>query len=163
MGGMVEEPPPDPREPRTLGELRASILDEHAAIRGALARLMAASRSVSCGWTCSTARLDEAIRELHDRMYFHLAFEERYLPTIFDCLDGAGSPRTRALLDEHRTQRADLDALLQACANDSEPPAELATYAHRLATSLLSDMKAEEQTFAFLDDAPQAPIERRIA
>lgn len=155
----MDEPPPDPCEPRTLGELRASILDAHAAIRCALARLMAASRSISCGWTYMTGNLDETVRDLHDRMYRHLAFEERYLPAIFDALDGPGSPRTRALLLEHRTQRADLDALLAACTAGSGPPAELATYAHRLATSLLSDMAAEERTFAFLDDVPQASIE----
>lgn len=160
---MAAEQPPEPDEPRTLGELRASILDAHSAIRCALARLMAASRSVSLGWTCSTTRLDEAIRELCARMDAHLAFEERYLPLIFDCLDGEGSPRKRALLDEHCAQRADLRALFEACAKGDGPPAELATYAHRLATSLLSDMAAEEKTFEFLDDAPQAPIERRSA
>lgn len=156
----MDDPPP---VPRTLGELRASILDAHSAIRGALARLMAASRSVSCGWTRSPAHLDETIRDLHDRMHRHLAFEEQYLPEIFDLLDGAPSPRTRALLDEHRAQRAELDALLAACVAGSGPPVELATYAHRLATSLLSDMAAEERTFAFLDDAPEAPIEHPAA
>lgn len=78
-------------------------------------------------------------------------------------LDGVPSPRKKALVDEHRAQRADLGALLEACAKGEGPPAELAMYAHRLATSLLADMAAEEKTFEFLDGAPQAPIERRIA
>lgn len=126
-------------------EIRQTILDDHAALRGLFASLRDLLRSAGGG-----AERDRAVRELgaalRERFLTHLDLEDRYLVPALREIDAWGEERAKRVSREHEEQRGRLDRLLKHLQDPERPMADLTEELDVLLRDLLEDMTHEEAT-----------------
>jgi hypothetical protein len=123
--------------------VRHAVLAQHAVLRVMLDRALTVALGALKGEP-GGGDLIECVRELRDRFRVHLAFEERWLAPLLEQADGWGPERVKALLEEHRRQRAELDTLIEGIAGGWDAQ-RLALATRSLVTDLLLDMEEEER------------------
>ncbi len=126
-------------------EKREVVLADHRVLKERLERLQ------SLATTAADADGDkrrealvlarDALKELRVFFLAHLDREEQLLLPELKSVDGFGPERVRALLAEHKMQRADLDGLVAAFEGPLPDVAALSGFVSRL----LEDMKQEEE------------------
>jgi len=138
-------------------EIRQTILDDHAALRGLFASLRDLLRSAGGG-----AERDQAVRDLgsalRERFLTHLDLEDRYLVPALREIDAWGEERAKRVSREHDEQRARLDRLLAHLQDPERPLAELIEELDVLIRDLLEDMTHEEETVLHEDLLRDDPV-----
>jgi hypothetical protein len=138
-------------------EIRQTILDDHAALRGLFASLRDLLRSEGGG-----AGREPAVRSLgaalRERFLTHLDLEDRYLVPALREVDAWGEERANRVSKEHAEQRARLDRLLTHLQDPARPMAELIEELEVLLRDLLEDMTHEEATVLQEDLLRDDPI-----
>ena len=122
---------------------RLRILEEHRGLRRLLeAGIAIANRSLA-GDEAALTELPTALINTRQAFHCHLNYEEGLLLPILEDDVPVGPWRATALLEEHRRQRAELDALClgeQTCSWT-----ELSARFGALVQALLTDMEEEER------------------
>jgi hemerythrin-like domain-containing protein len=134
---------PDYERPAAI---REQILREHQRIRGLLDHMDDLAERLARGEHGVAPRLRKWTRELGAVFRTHLALEERILVPAIREADAFGDARAAELLEEHATQRALLDHVIEdlhARASD----AMLAVGVRELVRALREDMVEEERDF----------------
>jgi hemerythrin-like domain-containing protein len=138
-------------------EIRQTILDDHAALRGLFASLRDLLRSAGGG-----ADREQAVRELgaalRERFLTHLDLEDRYLVPALETIDAWGEERAKRVSREHDEQRARLDRLLTHLKDSQRPMPELIEELEVLLRDLLEDMTHEEATVLHEDLLRDDPV-----
>ena len=86
-------------------EVRAHILEDHAALREELASLERLAREVLDGRTSSAGRLRDEGCRFHDALARHMQWEDAHLKPLLREIDAWGEERARRLEEEHLEQR----------------------------------------------------------
>lgn len=127
-------------------EVRRQILADHDRLRGVLLSIEALGVRVLAGATESVRPLRLEGETLHELLFEHMGWEDRYLaPALRDAGDW-GVERARRLDQEHREQRELLAHTLAGLRDPSRPTVALARTMVDLVALLRADMIDEEET-----------------
>ena len=129
---------------------RQRIHGQHDQIRGLLDRARVVAELALDGSPPTPDAVASAIGDIHATMTVHLTFEENVLLPILDDDLPLGPERGRRMVDEHKRQRAMLEALHREASAGPELPT-LAVKLASLTAWLLTDMNEEERTFVTPD------------
>jgi len=128
----------------TADQVRAAIQTQHGGLRVILKDVAdAAARARAAGYDRSL--LPALERLLHD-LANHMSFEELTLVPALRERDPLGTDRGGAILEEHRRQRAELEAMTRLAAGGYHQR-DLATAAQSFVTDVLLDMAHEERSY----------------
>jgi iron-sulfur cluster repair protein YtfE (RIC family) len=130
--------------------VRDQVLAQHASLRALLANAVARSRPAETPARDDLLALAHLAHEIRRRFRTHLAFEERLLIPVLSSSDVWGPERVRNLTEEHASQRADLDSLIEGVERGWDE-ITLAAALRTVALALLRDMDEEERDYLSRD------------
>lgn len=104
-------------------QVRSTILEDHEHIRGALDALDALAQSLTAGRKEPLVEALAALRSMKKRFFDHLDLEEEIMVPALRDADAWGPDRAELVLNEHREQRAELEALVQELGRSGVAPA----------------------------------------
>ena len=139
-------------------EVRQTILDDHAALRGLFANLRDLLRSGDDGGEGKGEAVRELGAALRQRFLTHLDLEDRYLVPALRKVDAWGEERARRVDQEHREQRGRMDRLLEHLRDPDRSVHELVEELEVLLRDLLEDMTHEEATVLHEDLLRDDPV-----
>jgi iron-sulfur cluster repair protein YtfE (RIC family) len=93
-------------------QVRSTILEDHAHLREQLDALEALAQGLVAGRTEPLVEALAALRRMKRRFFDHLDLEEAIMVPALRDADAWGPERAQLVLDEHRDQRAELEALV---------------------------------------------------
>jgi len=130
----------------TPGELREQILAEHAKLRRMLADLEECSKSALGRGPAGR----EELRTMGEQLLFdleqHMQHEDRHLIPALRTIDSWGAERAARVEADHRGQREQMRAYLDALRQQNASEADLAALLLDISTWLARDMAEEEET-----------------
>ena len=133
-----------------LGDIHATILQQHAEIRARFRGLDAGATPASSALAAVYLRV--SLLRLAVLLELHLQYEERELGPRLRVLDAWGAAREAALHAEHAGQRKRLAHLCFLAESETVADLDLASEVSRLVVSLLEEMAREERELDELDE-----------
>ena len=125
-------------------EIRKSVLDDHALLRGILEGVEELARRVLEGEFAQVSSLRERGLELHTKLCEHLDREDRLLVPALNRAGGEGPSLAKSVTREHREQRGLLEYILGRLGDESRPTVVLARELQSFVEVLSQDMLREE-------------------
>ena len=126
-------------------QVRRTILRDHDHLRGALDALEVQARALVRGELAPVERALEGLRGMKQRFLDHLDLEESIMVPALREADAWGPERARQVLDEHREQRAELEALVEELERPGVSPGVVGTRILEWIEALRVDMVHEEK------------------
>jgi iron-sulfur cluster repair protein YtfE (RIC family) len=130
--------------------VRDQVLAQHASLRALLENVLAQTGPGRVAARDDLLALAHLAHEIRRRFRTHLAFEERLLIPVLSSSDVWGSERVRNLTEEHASQRADLDSLIEGVERGWDE-LQLGLALRNVASALLRDMDEEERDYLSRD------------
>jgi hemerythrin-like domain-containing protein len=125
------------------GGVRDAIFSQHAALRGLLAELVAATESA-----LHAERMHDLLRararDFYDKLAAHMAFEEEVLPAALRDVIGWGAVIQEKMEADHLKQREALAEALAALGPEGPALPSLVADVRSFAATVLVDMESEE-------------------
>jgi hypothetical protein len=127
-------------------EVRRRILADHERLRGVLLSIESLGRGVLGGSWEAVAPLRLEGETLHQMLFEHMSWEDRYLAPALRDAGAWGGERAGCLDRDHREQRELLEHTLVGLRDPSRPSLALARTMVDLVALLRTDMQDEEET-----------------
>jgi iron-sulfur cluster repair protein YtfE (RIC family) len=123
-------------------EVRARVLEQHAALREALSGIEGVASAGLAGEARFGSELRARVNRLVEQVEAHLSMEEEVLLPVLREIDAWGPVRAERLIEEHEAQRAGLERLRALEQGDNQ--AEFTRAVLAMIWTLLGDMRQEE-------------------
>jgi iron-sulfur cluster repair protein YtfE (RIC family) len=125
-------------------QVRRTILDDHEHLRAALVALEKLAQALTEGDHEPLAQALAALRAMKQRFFDHLDLEEAIMVPALRDADAWGPDRAELVLNEHREQRAELEALVQELGRAGTAPPVVGQRILSWIEALRADMVHEE-------------------
>ncbi len=125
-------------------QVRRTILEDHEHLRGALSALEALADALVAGDRAPAAEALAALHAMKQRFFDHLDLEEAIMVPALRDADAWGPERAQLVLDEHREQRAELEAMVQELDRPDVSPETIGRRIRAWIEALRVDMEHEE-------------------
>ncbi len=126
-------------------QVRRTILDDHAYLRGALDALEALAEALLGGDSEPLAPALAGLHEMKQRFFDHLDLEEAIMVPALRDADAWGPERAQLVLDEHFEQRAELEAMVKELEGEGVRPEVVGERILAWIEALRVDMEHEER------------------